>query len=339
VSQNPRIAIIGAGVAGLACANALRATQATIAIFDKGRGPGGRLSTRRTATAIGEAQFDHGAQFFTARDPVFEAEVHALATKGFTAKWQGRFVSLENGIRHPLREKVRWAGAPGMNGLVKGLSQGHSIRWGTRVERVSREGQGWALWAENGDPLGHYDAVVVAIPAEQAAILLADTAPELAANAVTAHAAPCWAALLAFDSVVDPGFDGAKFVDHPTLGWVARNSSKPGRIGPEAWVVHASPEWSANNLEREAESVAQDLSAAFASALSIGPIPQFCAAHRWRFAQTVTPAGNAFLFDRDQKIATCGDWHQGARIEFAWRSGHSLGHALAEALCGPPTNG
>jgi len=332
VSQNPRIAIIGAGVAGLACANVLRATNATIEIFDKGRGPGGRLSTRRTATSIGDAQFDHGAQFFTARDPLFHAEVGELAVKGFTARWQARFVSFEKGVQQPLRHEARWVGAPGMNGLVKGLSQGHVCHWGTRVDRLLRDGGSWAVLGENGDRLGHYDAVVVAIPAEQAVTLLADPAPPLAATAATANAAPCWAAMLAFDSVVDPGFDAAKFVGHPLLGWVARNNSKPGRTGPEAWVVHATPEWSATHLERDAQSVAHDIQAAFADTLCLDTAPHFCAAHRWRFAQTVSPVGTPFSLDRAHKIATCGDWHHGARIEFAWQSGTSLGHALAKAL-------
>jgi predicted NAD/FAD-dependent oxidoreductase len=59
-------AIIGAGMAGLACADALKEAGHNVALFDKGRGPGGRMSTRRMETPLGEVAFDHGAQYFTA---------------------------------------------------------------------------------------------------------------------------------------------------------------------------------------------------------------------------------------------------------------------------------
>ena len=64
-----RIAIVGAGLAGLSCAQALRAGGADVQLFDKGRGVGGRMATRRVDTPLGPATFDHGAQFLTAHDP------------------------------------------------------------------------------------------------------------------------------------------------------------------------------------------------------------------------------------------------------------------------------
>ena len=60
-----QFAIIGAGMAGIACADALQAAGHAVAVFDKGRGPGGRMSTRRMETPLGTVAFDHGAQYFT----------------------------------------------------------------------------------------------------------------------------------------------------------------------------------------------------------------------------------------------------------------------------------
>ena len=54
----PRLVVVGAGLAGLTAAQAL--TDAfDVIVLDKGRGFGGRMATRR----IGDATFDHGAQF------------------------------------------------------------------------------------------------------------------------------------------------------------------------------------------------------------------------------------------------------------------------------------
>ena len=58
-----RVAIVGAGLAGLMAGRTLAEAGHEVVLLDKGRSPGGRLATRR----IGEATLDHGAQFFTVR--------------------------------------------------------------------------------------------------------------------------------------------------------------------------------------------------------------------------------------------------------------------------------
>jgi len=89
------IAIIGAGLAGLACADKLAAAGRAVTLFDKGRGPGGRMSTRRRETADGVACWDHGAQFFTARTPDFQTVVANWGACGVVAAWRGRFVTID----------------------------------------------------------------------------------------------------------------------------------------------------------------------------------------------------------------------------------------------------
>ena len=58
--------VIGAGVRGRIAARTGQANGTSVLVLDEGRGVGGRLATRRTASGV----FDHGAQFFTARDPI-----------------------------------------------------------------------------------------------------------------------------------------------------------------------------------------------------------------------------------------------------------------------------
>ena len=66
---------------------ALQAGGMAVTLLDKGRGPGGRMSTRRVTTALGEASFDHGAQYFTVRDPDFARCVEQWRAKGVAARW------------------------------------------------------------------------------------------------------------------------------------------------------------------------------------------------------------------------------------------------------------
>ena len=86
----PRVAVIGAGLAGLICAERLIRQGWPVTVFDKGRGPGGRMATRRAD----DLRFDHGAQYFTARDQRFRDRVDAWVHDGVVALWNGRIVRL-----------------------------------------------------------------------------------------------------------------------------------------------------------------------------------------------------------------------------------------------------
>jgi renalase len=150
--------------------------------------------------------------------------------------------------------------------------------------------------------------------------------------------APCWALLLAFDPPLDlVGFD-ARSVKSGPIAWLARNTSKPGREGRDAWTVHASADWSMAHLEESPEAVAAPLLAAFRDVTGIGAIePTFFAAHRWRYALVTEPVGEAALYDRPSGLGLCGDWCLGGKIEAAFLSGRALVEKmLVESAEGQP---
>src|SRR3990167_5715659 len=111
MSTPPEIAIIGAGIAGLACARRLQLAGVSVTLIDKSRGPGGRMSTRR-----GEQwQCDHGAQYFTARQPLFRAEVQRWLKAGVAARWQPRLSVFGGSQVHELDPSLeRFVGVPRM---------------------------------------------------------------------------------------------------------------------------------------------------------------------------------------------------------------------------------
>jgi renalase len=327
-----RTAIIGAGIAGLACARQIADAGGHVTVFDKGRGPGGRMSTRRVETALGEARFDHGAQYFTARGARFRAMLEDQIAAGAAARWDGRFLSVDGaGALAPLPAEERFVGTPGMNALVRALAGALDVRWGSQVKALAREGAIWRLADEAGRDLGLFDALVCAIPAEQAAPLLAPAAPTHAAEAASARSAPCWAGLYVVGEDLALDFDGAK-IAHGPLAWAARDRAKPGRSGPQTFVLHASPVWSAAHLEDEAGAVAAALWEAFAARFAISAQPVFAGAHRWRFAQVTQAAASPFAWDGALSLGVCGDWRIGPRVESAWTSGDSLGAAIAAGL-------
>jgi len=308
-----RIGIVGAGMAGLACAEGLANRGHDVVLFDKGRGPGGRMSTRRIETAAGEAYFDHGAQYFTVRDGAFRQRVDAWMTEGAVAPW-------------PSAGSDAYVGVPAMNAPLRLASNSQRVLWTTRVVRIDSSDRGWQLGLDRGEAVA-LDIVIVATPAEQAADLLASAAPDLSGRARAVVSEPCWTLMLAFSEPVPVAKNCWR--GEYIVGWAARNSSKPGRIGPESWVVQASPAWSRAHVEADPEWVSASLKDALANLLgSVLPPTVGECSHRWRFARSGAEGAGA-IFDRDRGLGLCGDWLIGPRVEAAWLSGTALAKRIA----------
>ena len=339
------IAIVGAGMAGVVCARTLRQAGHRVTLFEKSRGPAGRMATR--ASPFGG--FDHGTQYFTVRDPRFE---RALATvPGLCKPWSanavrvldpmGRVIEagLPGGERH-------WVASPGMNALVKAwaapLAQDASMHLQTRVVRIAadplRKG-GWQLETEGEDgarPVhAGFDKVVLAVPSTQARdLLLASGMHAMVQTFQQVRVDPCWTLMLAYPQAVQPGlitigpqWNAARSTHH-RIAWLARESSKPGRERIERWTVQASAAWSTEHLQDSPERVTAKLLKAFAEITGIRATPAHAQAHRWLYAKTAEPLGKSHLWFAPQGIGLCGDWCLGHRVENAFVSGLELALAM-----------
>ena len=307
-----RIAIVGAGMAGMSCGQRLSRLGHEVRLFDKGRGPGGRMATRRMEYGGTTLHFDHGAQYFTARDPRFVEQVAHWEASGVAARWAAA-------------GDDAWVGTPAMNAPLKAMAGELGVQFGTRIEQLVRDGEGWQIDGE-GAPDARFDAVLVAVPAEQAGPLLQPHAPAMATLADQTASDPCWTLMAGFEAPLALVQDTLR--QRGPIGWAARNNAKPGRASEECWVVQASPEWSRAHLEEDAETVAAALLAELAEANG-GPLPRQlgATAHRWRFARSGT-AGEEALWDAEQRIGVCGDWLIGPRVEAAYMSGLLLAEAV-----------
>ena len=321
-------AVLGAGLSGLACARSLADGGWSVRVFDKARGVGGRMSTRRADGWL----FDHGAQYFTVRDKLFEGFVESWRRHGLVSEWDGEVAVLGDGAKRSKdRRTRRFVGMPGMNSICRHLAAGLDVTLETRVAGLDRVDGRWLLTSDGGAELGGYDSVIVSAPAPQTAALLAAPAPELSRRAAQVEMAPCWAVMVSFAAPLRLGFDAA-FVHDSALSWVARNNSKPGRPDGEAWLLHASPHWSRAHLELEKQDAAKRLLEAFRTA--VGDLDQDAAdvdAHRWRYALPTNPLTESCLYDASLGLGACGDWCGGPRVEGAFLSGR----ALADRLLGP----
>lgn len=303
------IAVIGAGIAGLACAGRLADAGREVVVLEKSRGLGGRLATRRTDGG----QFDHGAQYVTARGEAFADYLTRAEQAGHAAPW----ASLS---------AARWAGQPGMSGLVRPLAAGLDIRQPVRVAGVTRAATGWTLGLDDGSDL-EADTVLIAIPHDQAMELAGswlDDVPGIR----DVELAPCWTVMLDAGEALPVDFTAGADLDE-VLGWVALDSSKPGREAPHHWAIQASPAWSRAHLEKPADWVTDQLVARFAAHFGIAmPAGARATAHRWRYARVVQPLGQACIWKPGIGLGAAGDWCLDARVEAAFDSGQALAEAV-----------
>ena len=331
--SKPRIAIIGAGLSGLTCARELTELGHDVSVFDKGRGPGGRASTRRVEFDGSRAGFDHGAQYFTVRDALMRERLDRWIESGVVSKWDGRIAALDaHGDVESYSQKPRFVGNPGMSALAQHFARGIDVHCGVQVARIERAAEGSRLIDREGNELGAFTAVIVTAPPVQTVNLLAEVAPAIAGRASAVEMKPCWALMGAFDAPVEVPYDGA-FINHGPLSWVARTSSKPGRhSSPDRWVFHAGPSWSEANIELDRDEAARELHAFAAESMDVALAdPIYLQAHRWRYAIAENPLDEGALYDPEVSIGACGDWTSGNRVEGAMLSGVRMAQLIADA--------
>ncbi|MBV1775903.1 NAD(P)-binding protein [Burkholderiaceae bacterium DAT-1] len=295
MSLSNRIAIIGAGMAGAACARALHDAGYEVVAFDKSRGTGGRLSTRRTP----DWQADHGAPGFHAGCPDFISEV---------ARW------VDAGIAAPFSVDGEFVGVPQMNQPVKHLLRDITIRTGQRIAHIERNAAGqYRLLNESGEVAGEaFDAVISATPAEQAVPLLVNLSATLADLARSAQQTPCWVAMLS-------GIQDTPIAGSPMIDRIIANHCKYGRANTPVYVAYATEAWSVEHLEDSADSVKE----AFLTALLPDQRREevTCEVHRWRYARGGLGLATPWAWDASARIGLCGDWLGAGSVESAWLSG------------------
>ena len=326
IEEKRQVAIIGAGLAGLSCASALVKAGMQVKVFEKSRGVAGRMSTRK-----GDGwQCDHGARYFTARDPTFQQQLAVWLEQGAAAQWHTPIGVYENQVWYPSKPSdARYVGTPWMTSPAHHLAKSLEIHAGHTITSINRVQENWQLHtAEHGLLDYQPDWVISAIPAPQALALTKAIDPAITDLHNKAKTEGCWTMMLRFNEAIAMPFEAA-FINEGILSWVARNNAKPQRTGEEVWVIHAQSQWSQDHIDADPLAIAPQMIAAF---LALGgKAPAEYAIQRWRYASSDTSLQEGFHCDFERSIGYCGDWLHGGRVEGAWLSGHALANTIIAA--------
>ncbi|TQL39355.1 hypothetical protein FB564_4608 [Salinispora arenicola] len=230
------VVVVGAGLAGLACARELARVGIPVRVRERGRSVGGRMASRRSA---GRA-VDLGAAYLTVSDPGFAAVMREWRAAGLAREWTDTFLAFGHEGRREVVGPMRWAAPRGLRSLVEHLARTLPVRVDHPVRSV-RPGP-----TVDGQPCA---AVVLAMPGPQAAPLL-DPALTAANRAVRAQGwSPSLAAALRFPDRCWSGLRGAFVNDHPVLALVCDDGDRRGDGAP-VLVAHTTPDFAAEYLHR-----------------------------------------------------------------------------------------
>jgi renalase len=312
-----RVVVVGAGIAGLMAAQSLSKSGHDVIVVDKGRSPGGRLATRR----IDDATLDHGAQFFTVRDSLFESHVSEWIASGVVTEWCRGFDSTaQKNDGYP-----RYRGVRGMTDIAKHLAQGLDVRCNTLAFSIARGATSkWQLKIDDGSVLDA-DAIIVTCPLPQAYALLVTASIELPESMLRTEydRTICLLAVLDTSSaVVKPG--GLQNPDE-TFSFIADNAIK-GISSAVALTMHANPQFSLEHWDTGTEDMQRLL---LERAIPwIGDATVITSQiKKWRLATPLTIWPERY-WAKDM-IVLAGDAFGGPKIEGAALSGLSAGSYLA----------
>ncbi len=318
--------IIGAGIAGLMAAHTLQGQGWSVVVLDKGRGVGGRMATRR----IDDGVFDHGAQFFTVRDPRIQKWVDSWLAEGIAVEWTRGFTNASGETQndgHP-----RYRGAEGMTSIAKHLAKGLDIWLDQKVTKISAQNSLWEIQTEKVTFTS--DMLIMTPPVPQSLALLDIGQVMLPAEARAAldeieyHRCIAVMVLLHEPSGI-PSPGGIQINDEP-ISWIGDNFQK-GISGAYGATIHAAPIFSQTHWETDTIEVAHLLVEASEKWIS-ADVKKF-EVHRWRYSHPIQLHNESCLFvDSPAPLVFAGDAFAGPRVEGAALSGLSAAEKLLKSV-------
>ncbi|MDB6063775.1 MAG: amine oxidase [Verrucomicrobiaceae bacterium] len=302
---SPHIAVIGAGLSGSACAQLLERAGFRVTVFEKSRGSGGRLASKR----IGAHTVNLGAQSLRASSAEFREQLNDWARAGLleVRDGEGWPLASTSKLTRALLHNVELQNEESQSVKLQNVE----LMTSTHVETIQYAAQKIALFDSTQRPLGEFSAVVVSAPPAQAEQLLR-VDPVLSAQCAAASVQPAWVAVF----IAPHAWPPATVLPESIARVVSRSID-----GAHYWSVEASSAWSEREIEREPQWIAAQLKAA----LGFNEI-DVLHCHRWRYARVAKPLGKPFLLRN--ALGVCGDWLQGNDAEAAWHSGRELARAL-----------
>ena len=340
------VAIIGAGIAGSYCASVLQKAGYRVCLIEKGRGTGGRASSRRLPLQEEGVQLscDLGAPFFHATENQLVDDIQQWLADDVIAAWPAA---------DQADKGLAYTGIPSMSALTRYLAQHCDLYSSQKISHIDCVDNIWSLRNESYKTLIKAKRVVITAPAAQTAHLL--TSPDAPsawlqqAHIASRQCSPQWAAVVSEGAVSDNrllNIADVLEVDHPILAKIIHDTAKPARsIEESRWVLQANLEWSELHKDSNADEIGELMLAAFQQLLleQAGAKPELTIAtpHLWRLGRHQSPSTSGsssankveeqqagMLWEPSSGLAVSADWLGAGTIVSAIFSAQQLCQAM-----------
>lgn len=341
------VAIIGAGLAGLTCAQQLHQAGYRVVVLEKSRGVGGRLATRR----LDDTCADHGVRYLEPQGRLLKSLIELLVQRDILHVWTDTLYELQPTTSESMGENSAhpspltcYTAPVGITAVAKFLATGLDIKFNRRVEAITpTEEQSWLLTLDSTEVPHELTAraVIVAIPAPQALMLLEPLAakglpPEFLERLSSVEFEPCLSAIAGYPQAAIQDFPKACTVPHDSdLAWISFESSKRLTAQMPIFVLQSTAEFAHHYLDAEdLKPAGQQLLSRAAQLLAPWlDTPDWLQVHRWRYAFPKTPLNQDCLGTTTPlPLVCCGDWCGGKRIESALHSGLAAAAQINQQL-------
>ncbi len=321
-NQETDIVIIGAGIAGLLAASELKKSGHRVVIVDKGRGVGGRLATRR----IGQATFDHGAQFITARHPRFVAAIQEWEKAGVVSEWYRNSNAHSEG--HP-----RWRGNPAMTAIAKNLAKELTLLLEKRVVSLGYDSGRWKAIIDNNEKI-FANSVILTPPVPQSLELMKtgkiNLSSQMKNQLMSITYAPCIAVMAIPDAPVKIPSPGGFAPKSGPIGWIADNYIKKISSIP-AVTIHATASFSIENWNSDRIEIGKELLRAAEPFLESDVLDY--QVHGWRYSKPIGVAEKpCLILSESPPLIIAGDAFGGPSVEGAALSGWEAAASLSKII-------
>jgi renalase len=304
------VIVVGAGIAGLACARELLDAGVPVRVLERGQVVGGRMASRR----IDGRYADIGAGYLTADDHGFQGLLDGWRIRGLAVPWTDTLLSYDPG-RRPRRSTgpMRWAAPGGLRSLAEDLAAELDM---TLRHEVSEVGPGPVVDGRRAD------AVVLAMPGPQALRVLAPELGSLRAAAGRQTWSPVLAAVLGYPERRWRDFHAAFVNGQPVLEKIFDDGDRRGDRAP-CLVAHSTGAFARRHLA-DPEAAAGAMEVAVRELMDLPPAVSVHV-HRWTYAQPDPGDGG---FAAEDGVYLAGDAFGRPRVQTAWTSGRAVAHAI-----------
>ena len=327
--MNVDVLIVGAGIAGLACAKELKDKGLNVLVLEKGRGIGGRMSSRRYDSNQGTARFDHGAQYINVRSHEGRQSIEAGCQDGYLKTWFDHLHYLNGTIDE--RPATRYIGSTGMNQQLKAWANDLTVLTKQRVNQVTTTTNGFRVKTESKQTI-EAQQVVVTAPIPQALELTEGHLTEAESRQLkSVEYAPCLSLMVQLDGpsgMKEPG--GFKSNEEESvIGWLADNHVKGISERPGALTIQGSPAYSEEAFDAPEETITNTLWEAAKPHITNHTILE-TRLQRWRYSLCTKGLESPYLqLQNASGLFVCGDAFGGAgKVETALLSGLAVAKKL-----------